>query len=153
MFASISACPQPLVVPAREGQHHQVRGDLLRFALTAEDTAGALTVGFAELQPGSGPPPHLHLHEDEVIIVLEGRIAFLADGEWIEGGPGTVAFLPRAVPHAYRNVGEGISRQCVIVTPGGFERFYADWAAALESGSDFGALQRTAAAHGIELIR
>jgi mannose-6-phosphate isomerase-like protein (cupin superfamily) len=34
--------------------------------------------------PGGGPPPHYHLNEDETFHVLEGRIAFLLNGEWNE---------------------------------------------------------------------
>ena len=152
MFADIAAGPAPLIVLPGEGTEHRVLGDSLRFALTAESTGGALTVGFAQVQPGGGPPPHLHLNEDEIFIVLEGRMAFLADGAWTEGGPGTVAFLPRAVPHAFRNVGDTPSRHVVITTPGGFERFYADWAEVMSEGPDFLRLQATAAAHGMELV-
>src|SRR5438046_7615589 len=33
-------------------------------------------------RPGGGPPPHYHSNEDETFHVLEGRFAFLADGQW-----------------------------------------------------------------------
>jgi mannose-6-phosphate isomerase-like protein (cupin superfamily) len=153
MFTALEAGTRPIIVPAGEGTVHTVLGDTLRFALTSDDTGGALALGFAEVQPNSGPPPHLHLNEDEIFIVLEGRMAFMADGEWTEGGPGTVAYLPRAVPHCFRNIGNSVARFCAVSTPGGFERFYAQWELAMSQGPDFQRLHATAAAHGIELIR
>ena len=47
--------------------------------------------------PDGGPPPHHHVNEDEAFHVLEGRVAFLSDGEWHEVGP------DGALPQASRN--------------------------------------------------
>jgi uncharacterized cupin superfamily protein len=57
--------------------------------------------------------------------VLEGRVAFLADGQWRESGPGDSAFMPRGVVHTFKNVGDQPSRMLITATPSGFERFFA----------------------------
>jgi hypothetical protein len=72
----------------------------------------------------SGPPPHRHLRESETFIVLEGELEFHRDGEPVRGGPGSIVHVPRCAIHTFRNVGAGPARFLVMVSPGGFERFF-----------------------------
>jgi hypothetical protein len=46
---------------------------------------------------------HLHHNSDEVAWVLEGEFSFKIGDVESEGGPGTCAFMPRDVPHAWKN--------------------------------------------------
>jgi quercetin dioxygenase-like cupin family protein len=48
---------------------------------------------------------HLHHDSDEVAYVLSGEVTFKIGGEVTVGGPGTCAFMPRGVPHAWKNTG------------------------------------------------
>jgi quercetin dioxygenase-like cupin family protein len=48
---------------------------------------------------------HLHRDSDEVAWVLAGEITFKIGLDVTVGGPGTCAFFPRNVPHAWKNSG------------------------------------------------
>jgi len=66
---------------------------------------------------------HLHRDSDEVAYVLSGEITFKIGDEVTVGGPGTCAFLPRGVPHAWKNTGTETARVLFLYTPtdaGGF---------------------------------
>jgi quercetin dioxygenase-like cupin family protein len=53
------------------------------------------------IPPQSGPPPHRHRNEDEMLLVLEGKVRSLANGQWTGPlEPGTVVYTPaRGGPH------------------------------------------------------
>lgn len=51
--------------------------------------------------PGSDFPEHAHA-EEQVTVVLSGRIVFHVGGNRIELGPGEVAIIPPHVPHGAR---------------------------------------------------
>jgi quercetin dioxygenase-like cupin family protein len=61
---------------------------------------------------------HLHRDSDEVAYVLSGEITFRIGDELTVGGPGTCAFLPRGVSHAWKNTGTEIGREFVSIHPG-----------------------------------
>jgi quercetin dioxygenase-like cupin family protein len=98
---------------------------LLEFLVPAAATHGALSVFRATLPEGSGPPRHIHTHEDEVMLVLEGEVLFEADGERVIAGPGASVYLPRGGTHAFR-VQSTRAVILGIVTPGAFETFFRE---------------------------
>jgi uncharacterized cupin superfamily protein len=97
---------------------------------------------------------HLHHREDEIFLVIEGRISYCVNGEWTEVAPGGVVYLPRDVPHCYRNVGETPSRHWVITTPSGFEIFFSRCADefAKPAPPDMGRIAEIFSEHGISLL-
>lgn len=101
-------------------------GGMLSFKARGEQTGGALTAFESIVAPGHGPPFHLHVREDEVIYVLEGRLRVRLEETVEEAPSGSVAFLPRGVPHAWQNVGETPARLFVLLTPAaaGLEKFF-----------------------------
>jgi quercetin dioxygenase-like cupin family protein len=60
---------------------------------------------------------HLHHDSDEVAWVLAGEITFKIADDVSVGGPGTCAFLPRHVPHAWKNTGGDTARVVFLYTP------------------------------------
>jgi quercetin dioxygenase-like cupin family protein len=92
-------------------------GEEVTILLDGERTDGALTMWTEITPPGGGPPPHYHLDDDETFHVIEGRIAFLLNGEWNEVGPGGAAFMPRRVVHTFKNVGDEPSRMVIMTMP------------------------------------
>ena len=60
---------------------------------------------------------HLHRDSDEVAWVLAGEITFKIGDEVTVGGPGTCAFFPRDVPHAWKSTGSETGRVLFMYTP------------------------------------
>lgn len=74
--------------------------------------------------PGGGPPLHIHTREEEFFLVLEGEITFWIDGRVTRVGEGGAAFVPRGVPHCFKNCSNRDARMAVLFTPGDIEGFF-----------------------------
>ena len=89
-------------------------------------------------------PLHRHQNEDEYSFVLEGRMGALLGDEHLEAGPGDLVFKPRGEWHTFWNAGDEPCRILEIISPAGFERFFAELVelggAATASPDQFGEL-------------
>lgn len=112
-------------VPDTTGEAFWWQGSLMTIKARAADTGGALGLVEGIFYEGFGPPLHVHHHEDEGMLVLDGKIRFRQDTEEFIAGPGTLVWVPREVPHAFR-VESPTARALVIVTPGGFEQMFVE---------------------------
>lgn len=75
---------------------------------------------------GSAVPPHFHNQTDEVIYVLEGEYEFEIGGQRRWARKGDVVVIPRRTPHSFRNPLDTPSKMLAIITPSGFENFFAE---------------------------
>ena len=73
-------------------------------------------------------PLHRHHREDEYSYVLSGRMGALLGDEVLEAGPGDLVFKPRNQWHTFWNAGDEPCRILEIISPAGFERFFAELA-------------------------
>jgi mannose-6-phosphate isomerase-like protein (cupin superfamily) len=92
-----------------------------RCAIRVDATETNSVYSFVEIisRPGDGTPMHVHQHEDEHIIVLEG-IARIACGDQVfDAEAGRVVTLPRKIPHAWGNRSDSPLRIAVVAFPGG----------------------------------
>jgi len=71
-------------------------------------------------------PLHRHNREDEYSYVLEGRMGALLGDDVLEAGPGDLVFKPRGEWHTFWNAGEQPCRILEIISPAGFEHFFAE---------------------------
>ena len=71
-------------------------------------------------------PLHLHTREDEYSYVLEGRMGALLGDDVVEAGPGDLVYKPRDQWHTFWNAGDEPCRILEIISPAGFERFFAE---------------------------
>lgn len=101
-----------------------VAGVPVKLLLSAAETGGQFSLFEIVCPPAEGVPPHTHTCEDETFHVLSGLVEFTIDAEQHILGPGTTAFAPRGIPHAFRNIGASEARILVTATPGGLERFF-----------------------------
>jgi quercetin dioxygenase-like cupin family protein len=125
---------------------------------TTADTAGAYSILEQWTTADGNPPPHVHTHEDEAFLVVDGEIEVTVGDTTTVVPAGGFAFAPRGVPHTYA-VREGTAHLLVIATPGGIEQFFRDLgepAGALElpepAAPDVGTVVTTAARHGITIL-
>src|SRR3954462_4831774 len=73
---------------------------------------------FEETVPaGTKSTFHLHHDSDEVAYVLSGEVTFKIGDVLAGGGPGPCAFMPRGVPHAWKNSGAATGRVLFLYTP------------------------------------
>jgi len=119
--------------------------------VTGDDTDGAYVLCRVGAEPGMGAPPHRHTADDEAFHVLEGTFEFLRGGEVLRLGPGERVFLPRGVPHAFRNVGDSRGWVLELATPSAHERFFED-ADRLSFPPDPEEAAAVCRRHGIELL-
>jgi quercetin dioxygenase-like cupin family protein len=75
---------------------------------------------------GTVTPMHLHYDSDEMTYVLSGEFTFKIGDEVTVGGPGTCAFMPRGIPHAWKNTGPEIGRTLFIYTPAAAGKLFED---------------------------
>ena len=113
-----------IVVPAGEGATFTVLGATYTIKLRGAETDGAFSLTEVDSPPQSFVPLHVHTREDESFYVLEGALEIRCGDHTFNAPPGTLVFLPRNVPHAYRNQGSVPCRVLIsTLTPAGFEGF------------------------------
>lgn len=115
-----------LHVPASAGVSKWVYADTYTVKLSADLTNGSLSLMEASVPPGGGPVPHTHAHEDEIFYLLSGELEFLSGERTFIAGPGDVVFIPRTLPHRFRNVGVSAAKMLFLYTPGGSEGLFLE---------------------------
>ena len=96
-------------------------GELCAIRVDAAETNGVYSLVEIISGPGDGTPMHIHQHEDEHIIVLEGTARIACGGKVFDAGAGKVVTLPRNIPHAWGNRTNARLRIIVVAFPGGCE--------------------------------
>ncbi len=118
-----------IVLSPDEGEASEFGGLGVRFMIDGVQSGG----NFALVEHPIGPrvlaaPMHTHRHEDEYTYVLEGEIGVQIGEEVLVGRQGDLIFKPRGVPHAFWNASDEPARALEIISPAGFERYFAELA-------------------------
>ena len=125
-------------------------GTHYRTILTTAETGGAMSITDSVSPPNSGPPRHIHHDADEAFVILTGDAEFWLAGERFIRGPGETVSIPRGTEHTFRIVGDVTCRHLVILTPGGFESFFAEMATGqFRIPQDMPAIEDSAARHNL----
>lgn len=128
---------------------------------SADTTAGRLDLLEQTAPSGHAPPPHKHQREDEWFYVIDGELTFWLDGDRSVSGPGSLAFLPKGIPHGFAVTSSDPARFLIGTSPSGFDSFVRAVGTRAESATLPPAdqpmpspdeLGRIAAEHGIELL-
>ena len=83
----------------------------------------AVSVIVVDAPPGGGPKLHRHPYE-EVFVIQEGSVTFMAGGETIEAKGGQVVVVPAGVAHKFTNSGTGRLRQVDVHAS---DKFVTEW--------------------------
>jgi quercetin dioxygenase-like cupin family protein len=140
-----------------------------RYVVSAEQTDGAFALIEHELAPRQlGAPMHTHAREHEISHVTAGRLGVQIGDEVLVAGPGDTVRKPRGIPHAFWNPGDETVRFLELITPPGFEHYFAEIAPMLDGSGppdlealaaacaryememDFGSMERLIGDHGLE---
>jgi mannose-6-phosphate isomerase-like protein (cupin superfamily)/GNAT superfamily N-acetyltransferase len=99
----------------------------VRFMIDGLDSGGGFSLVEHPMSARAlAAPLHRHSREDEYSYVLEGRVGALLGDEVAEGGPGDLIFKPRGQWHTFWNAGDTPARLLEIISPAGFEQYFAE---------------------------
>lgn len=99
----------------------------VRFMIDRDDTEGRFSVVEHPMGPRAlAAPLHRHKREDEYSFVLEGRMGALLGNDVVEAVAGDLVFKPRNQWHTFWNAGDEPCRILEIISPAGFEHFFAE---------------------------
>jgi mannose-6-phosphate isomerase-like protein (cupin superfamily) len=155
----VEATDRAKYVGPGEGNSVWVVGLLITVKVASEDTGGAFSL-IETIEPAQGgPPPHLHHNVEEMMYVLEGEVEFVVGERTIRAGAGSCAYLPRGIPHTYKNIGTSPSRTLAVITPGGFEKFFVEVGEPATEGDsppegepDVGRIVQVGQKYGVEFL-
>lgn len=118
----------------------------------AGETGGTFSLSETEVAPGfPGPPAHLHRHTYDAFYVLEGTLTVRLGDDEAEAAAGTFVCVPPGTVHTFANRSEAPARFLNLNSPGGWESYLRDLAAAMpEQGPpDPARLAEIAARHDV----
>jgi quercetin dioxygenase-like cupin family protein len=118
-----------MVLSPDEGETVWLRKLGIRFMIKGEETQDNFALVEHPIEPRAlAAPMHTHQHEDEYTYVLEGEIGVQVGEEVRVARPGDLVFKPRGVPHAFWNASDEPAKALEIISPAGFERYFAELA-------------------------
>jgi quercetin dioxygenase-like cupin family protein len=99
----------------------------VRFMVGGADSGGGFALVEHPLAPRSlAAPMHVHEREDEYTYVLEGRVGVQIGDVVRVAGAGDLVFKPRGIWHAFWNPDDAPARMLEIISPAGFEGYFAE---------------------------
>jgi quercetin dioxygenase-like cupin family protein len=115
------------VVGPRDGKAGFLGSIGVRFMIDGSEAAERFSLVEHPMGPHAlAAPLHRHAREDEYSYVLEGEVGALLGDEVVIGRPGDLIFKPRNQWHTFWNAGETPARILEIISPAGFEDFFAE---------------------------
>jgi quercetin dioxygenase-like cupin family protein len=142
------------LVGAGDGRQVRFQGLGTRYVVSAEQTGGAFALVEHDLAPRAlGAPMHAHEREEEISHVTAGRLGVQIGDEVLEAGPGDTVVKPRGIAHAFWNPGDEPVRFLELITPPGFEHYFAELEPilAVPGPPDFAALGAVMARYGLTM--
>jgi mannose-6-phosphate isomerase-like protein (cupin superfamily) len=99
----------------------------VRFMIDGDETGRGFSLVEHPMSPRAlAAPLHRHHREDEYSYVLTGRMGALLGDDVVEAGPGDLVYKPRGQWHTFWNAGDEPARILEIISPAGFEQFFAE---------------------------
>ncbi len=126
----------PRKIRADEGAVAELGGCDARFVVYGEESGGGFSLVEHPVPPRSlCAPYHRHIGVDEYSFVLEGRMGALLGDEVIYAEAGELAFKPRDQWHTFWNASDEPLRILEVISPAGFEHFFAEMDRTLKDGT------------------
>ena len=118
------------------GAGDQIEGTPFRVVVPDSETSGHAVVLTVDMPPGVHVDAHTHETEDQINVVVSGRVRFRVGDEEAVLGAGAVLLMPRHIEHELWNDTEEFAQIIEIYTPPGIEqKFAAAGVAAIAAGN------------------
>jgi quercetin dioxygenase-like cupin family protein len=112
-----------------------IGANVARILVSSDDSGGRLAAIEYDMPAGfPGPPRHIHPAFDEHFYVVAGELELRLEDDAVRARPGESLFVRGDSPHTFSNPTGETARMLVTLTPGGFEQFFRDMAAAADGG-------------------
>ena len=119
----------PTIIGPTDGESVMLQTIGVRFMIPGADTDSRFSLVEHPLLPRAlAAPLHRHNREDEYSFILEGRMGALLGDDVVEAGPGDLVYKPRDQWHTFWNAGDEPARILELISPAGFEQFFAELA-------------------------
>ena len=144
----------PFVVGPGEGLNAPLGQLATVHKVPAYVTEGRVAVVEHTLPPRQlAAPLHRHSREDELSVVLSGRLMVKLGDQIVSAGPGSYVLKPRGQWHTYWNGGDDDLRLMEMFIPGGFDAYFQWLSTMLTSGDKPGrsAVRALAAEYGVDV--
>jgi quercetin 2,3-dioxygenase len=146
---------KPFVVNANKSRF----GDVVMFKgvnhndlkISSKDTGGQLSVFEYRGVEKTGPSLHIHLYQDEIFTVTEGKYRFVVGNETHELSEGQTIFLPRGIAHTWIQLSDTGKLIYLLQPAGKMEEFFSTMNAFTTRPSDE-EMDRIHAKHGMKTV-
>jgi mannose-6-phosphate isomerase-like protein (cupin superfamily) len=133
----------PTAIRDHAGAQFDFGGLGVHWKIDSADAGGRFSVVHHPLAPRAlAAPLHFHHREDEYSYVLRGTLGAMLGDRVVTAGPGTWVFKPRQQWHTFWNAGDEICELIEVISPGGFENYFREVAAAWGDLERFAELNR-----------
>ena len=127
--------PGPKIVGPNDGAYVDLTSIGCRFMVGGDESGGGFSLVEHPMQPRAlAAPLHKHSREDEYSYVLEGRMGAVLGEDVVHAEVGDLVFKPRDQWHTFWNAGDEPARILEIISPAGFERYFAEVAELVKDG-------------------
>src|SRR4029079_12421119 len=133
---SMPSITAPTIIGPTDGESVTLQTIGVRFMIPGARSDGRVSLVEHPMPPrGLAAPLHRHNREDEYSFVLEGRMGALLGDDVVEAGPGDLVYKPRGQWHTFWNAGDEPARILEIISPAGFEKFFAELGSITSAGA------------------
>ncbi|TVR52980.1 MAG: cupin domain-containing protein [Puniceicoccaceae bacterium] len=133
----------PVVRPAETGARYDLGGLGVHWRIDGGESGGRFSIVHHPMAPRAlAAPLHRHHREDEYSYVLTGTLGALLGDHVVTAGPGSWVFKPRGEWHTFWNAGDTPCEIIEVISPGGFENYFREVAAAWGDLEKFAELNR-----------
>lgn len=116
---------KPTVLPAGEGQEIWQLGNRFTLKAAGGETQGRYAI-LEQVCAGAPPPMHVHENEEEAFYLLTGSVDLYLGDDVHPVEAGAFCIVPRGTPHSFISTSAEPARMLVLVSPPGFEQFFAE---------------------------
>ena len=118
-----------LVLMPDEGERLQLKDTIVDYKAVSDDTFGAWSLMQLSAPPHyEGPPLHWHRRTTEAFFVLAGILTVHLDGRIYHVPAGGFVLVTPGLVHTYSNPADQGVQFLILVSPGGFERYFDELA-------------------------